>query len=127
MNYFKKQVVIQYFTVFYIPIWEKTYWKSKASLAVTQARSQPDFFLGGREQGHIMQGQNFFVYSDENEGIKCLYQYYTRMARTVFYEFTLENMYEVLGSKAKVWGSAEAVGGLGSGGSSVWRFLEFFN
>jgi len=35
-------------------------------------------FLEG--QGQIMEGQNFFVYSDENEGIKCLYRYYTRIA-----------------------------------------------
>jgi len=26
-----------------------------------------------------MEGQNFFVYSDENDGIKCLYRYYTRI------------------------------------------------
>jgi len=31
-------------------------------------------FFGG--QGQIMKGQNFFVYSDENEGIKCLDRYY---------------------------------------------------
>jgi len=24
-----------------------------------------------------MEGQNFFVYSDENDGIKCLYRFYT--------------------------------------------------
>jgi len=42
--------------------------------AVKQARIQPEFFLG---EGKIMEGQNFFVYSDENEGIKCLYRYYT--------------------------------------------------
>jgi len=39
-----------------------------------------------------MEGQNFFVYSDENEGIKCLYRYtYNyKQACTVFYEFIME-------------------------------------
>jgi len=36
-----------------------------------------------------MEGQNLFVYSDENEGIKCLYRYYTRIliiaSRLVWY------------------------------------------
>jgi len=31
--------------------------------------------FGGQWQ--IMEGQNIFVYSDENEGIKCLYRYYS--------------------------------------------------
>jgi len=39
-----------------------------------------------------MEGQNFFVYSDENDGIKCLYRYYTRrliiQAGAYIYEFT---------------------------------------
>jgi len=34
-------------------------------------------FLGA--QGQVTEGQNFFVYSDENEEIKCLYWYYTRI------------------------------------------------
>jgi len=65
-----------------------------------QPRSQPEIFLGGHRQ--IMEGQNFFVYSDKNEGIKCLYRYYTRK---VFYEFKMRNKHEVLGSKAKIRGS----------------------
>jgi len=42
-----------------------------------------------------MEGQNFLVYSDENNGIKCLYRYYTRIltitSRRVFYEFIIGN------------------------------------
>jgi len=61
-----------------------------------------------------MEGQYFFVYSDENGGIKCLYQYYTHILiitnKRVFYEFIMGNKYEVLGFKAKLWGSrGEAV------------------
>jgi len=37
------------------------------------------FFGGGRGQEQIIERQNFFVYSDENERIKYLYQYYTRI------------------------------------------------
>jgi len=67
-----------------------------------------------------MEGQNFFVYSDENNGIKCLYRCYTRIliitSRRVFYEFIIGNKNEVLGFKAKLCGS-------GSGASSLGRFL----
>jgi len=46
-----------------------------------------------------MEGQNFIVYSDENDGIKCLYRYYTRIriitSRRVFYEFIMGNKHEV--------------------------------
>jgi len=30
-----------------------------------------------------MEGQNFFVYSDENEGIKCLYRNYIWIIITI--------------------------------------------
>jgi len=59
-----------------------------------------------------MEGQNFFVYSDENDGIKCLYRYYTRYTYnnkyslaaypTVFYKFIMGNKLEVVGSKVKL-------------------------
>jgi len=56
-----------------------------------------------------MEGQNFFVYTDENEGIKCFYRYCTdtyndKQARMVFYEFIMGNKHKVLGFKAKLWG-----------------------
>jgi len=38
------------------------------------------FFRG---QGQIIEGQNFFVYSEENDGIKCLNRYYTGILRAV--------------------------------------------
>jgi len=41
------------------------------SLPPWQARSQPEILRGGGQE-QIMEGQNFFVYSDENEEIKCL-------------------------------------------------------
>jgi len=67
-------------------------------LELHQARSQPELFGG---QGQIMERQNFFVYSDENDGIKCLCRYYTRIliitSRRVFYEFIMGNKHEVLG------------------------------
>jgi len=38
-----------------------------------------------------MEGQNFFVNSDKNDGKKCLYLYFNRIliitSRCVFYEF----------------------------------------
>jgi len=53
-----------------------------------------------------MEGQNFSVYSDDNDGIKCLYRYYTRILiitnRRVFYEFIMGNKHKVLGFKAKL-------------------------
>jgi len=55
-----------------------------------------------------MEGQNFFVYSDENDGIKCFCWYYTRIliitSRRVFYEFIMGNKQKVMGFKAKLWG-----------------------
>jgi len=58
-----------------------------------------------------VEGQNFFVYSVENDGIKCFYRYCTRRIliitdRRVFYEFLMGNKHEVLSFKAKVWGFA---------------------
>jgi len=55
-----------------------------------------------------MEGQNIFVYSDENVGIKCLYRFNTRIltitSRRVFYEFIMGNKHEILGLKTKLWG-----------------------
>jgi len=54
-------------------------------------------------------GKTFFVYSEENYGIKRLYWYYTRIlittSRRVFYESIMGNKHEVLSFKAKLWGS----------------------
>jgi len=41
-------------------------------MAFMQARSQQEIF--GRARANYGE-QNFFVYSDVNEGIKCLYRY----------------------------------------------------
>jgi len=45
------------------------------TLILHQACIQPEIFWDGHSQ--ILEGQNFFVYSDENEGIKCLFRYYS--------------------------------------------------
>jgi len=55
-------------------------------------------------QGQIMEKQNFFVYSNENEGmlVLVLYSYNNKQVRTVYYEFIMGSKHEVLRSKAKL-------------------------
>jgi len=68
----------------------------------SQASSQPEsFFLGGGgrgQQGQIMEGKNFFAYSNENEGMFVLVLY----SYTLIHEFIIGNKSEVLRSKAKL-------------------------
>jgi len=76
-----------------------------------------------------MEEQNFLVYSDKNDGKKCLYRNYTGILtitnRRVIYKFIMGNKHEVLGFKAKPWGSQppEAIGDLRGGAPVFWRFL----
>jgi len=85
------------------------YPKVNMLIDVIQARSQQEIFLGGARANYG--GTKLFAYSNENDGIKCLYRYYTRTpiliitSRRVFSEFIMGNKYEVLGFKAKLWGS----------------------
>jgi len=75
-----------------------------------------------------MEGQNFFVYSNENEGMFVLVLY----SYTLIYEFVIGSKHEILGSKAKLWGLGAkplVVGsnrGFGGSAPSVWRFFVVF-
>jgi len=63
-----------------------------------------------------MEGQNL-LFSDKNKGtsyeifvpvpgsLLYSYTYKNKQPRTVFYEFIMRNKHEVLGFKAKLWGS----------------------
>jgi len=52
--------------------------------------------------------------------------YNNKQARTVFYEFTMGNMYEVLGSKAKLWRSgAKTPAARGNRWSVFGEFCSF--
>jgi len=86
-----------------------------------RGRNQPEFFWGVKEN---YGGAKFFVYSDEKDGIQCLYQYYIRILiiinRSVFYEFIMGNKHEVLGFKTKLWRS--------EGGAPIFGdFCSFLN
>jgi len=96
--------------------------------------------MGGGRQEQTMEGQNFFICSDENKGIKCLYRFYACIFIITsrpygIYEFMMGNKLEVVRSKAKLWGSGgeapapqlpEAIGGLGVEAPVLGDFL-FFN
>jgi len=74
-----------------------------------------------------MEGQNFFVYSNENEGIFVLVLYsYIHIS-----EFIIGKKHKVLGSKAKLWGLGakpqppEAKEGLGAPPKCLAIFCNF--
>jgi len=41
-----------------------------------------------------MEGQKFFVYSDENDGIKCLYRYYTQGWKSIVKKYRGESIFD---------------------------------
>jgi len=72
------------------------------ALAARYVASWNSFLEGG--QGQIMKGQNFFVCSNENEGMFVL----VLQSYKLIYEFITGNKHEVLGSKAKLWDLCKA-------------------